>query len=70
MREQLIEAANRFALGGIAMLILAMTGSILLVTHITLHGSVAAILTAIAFGWLVLWWYLVPLWERRGNGSD
>jgi predicted membrane channel-forming protein YqfA (hemolysin III family) len=65
MRPQLVTAANRFALWGITLLLLALSGSILLVTEVTLGLLAAIILTAVAVAWLGVWWYVIPLRHRQ-----
>lgn len=71
MRVQLVATANRFALGGIGVLLLALAGSILLVTDVVLGGAWATAFTAVSVAWLTLLWYLLPLSRRRSlaNGA-
>jgi hypothetical protein len=63
-KRELLELANRFTIAGLALLALAMTGAIVLITDV-LFGGVATIvtgaLTALAFAVL---WYVVPLRRR------
>ncbi len=70
MRAQLVATANRLALGGIGALLLALAGSILLVTDVVLGGAWAAAFTIVSVLWLASLWYLLPLARRRrlGNG--
>ena len=67
-KEYLVVAANRFALGGLAVLAASMVGVIALISDL-LFGAAAAIVTtaisAAVFGGL---WYGAPLARRRGRG--
>jgi uncharacterized protein DUF6328 len=60
-KEYLVVTANRLSIAGLSALAVAMTGAILLVTHI-LFGTAATIVTTsvFAFGFAVVW-YLIPL---------
>ncbi|MGH3544816.1 MAG: DUF6328 family protein [Mycobacteriales bacterium] len=73
MRVQLVATANHLALGGIGALLLALAGSILLVTDVVLGGVWAAGFTTVSVVWLTTLWYLLPLASRRrtsnGNGA-
>jgi hypothetical protein len=66
-RHELVMFANRAALLGLAALAIAMTGAILLITHV-LFGGGAAIATAIVSGAIFAGlWYAVPwLGTREG----
>jgi hypothetical protein len=60
-KHELVLFANRAALAGLGFLALAMTGAILLITHV-LFGPAAAVPTAVAAGTVFAGlWYVVPL---------
>jgi hypothetical protein len=63
-KRELLRLANRFTIAGLALLALAMTGAIVLITDV-LFGGVATIvtgaLTAFAFA---VFWYVIPLRRR------
>lgn len=65
MRAQLVAAANQLALAGIGALLLALAGSILLVTDVVLGGAWAALFTGLSVVWLAALWYVVPIMRRR-----
>ncbi|MFN8163618.1 MAG: DUF6328 family protein [Solirubrobacterales bacterium] len=70
-KHRLVFLANRFAIGGLCFLALAMSGAVLLITDV-LFGTVATAITtgAIVTMFLVLW-FLLPLRRRlkyRGEG--
>jgi hypothetical protein len=66
-KKHLVLLANRFALAGLAMLALAMTVAILLITDL-LYGAIpTAIATAGAFGLFAMLWFALPLQRRSGG---
>ena len=60
-KEYLVVTANRLTIAGLSCLAVAMTGAILLITHV-LFGTAATIVTSSVFalGFAVVW-YLIPL---------
>jgi len=68
-KDDLVFLANKLAIAGLGALALAMTGAIMLITDVlfgttaTIVTSVAALLTFVAF------WYVLPL-VRRARRSD
>jgi Family of unknown function (DUF6328) len=60
-KEYLVVTANRLTIAGLSMLAVAMTGAILLITHV-LFGTAAAVITtaAVALGFALVW-YAIPL---------
>lgn len=61
MRAPLVSAANRFALGGLTFLMLALTCSVLFITDVVLSRRPAIIITSVVACWFLLLWYLLPL---------
>jgi hypothetical protein len=70
-RPEIIEAATRLALAGLAFLAVAMTGTVLLLTEVVIGGwpaALLAVLTAAGFG---LMWFALPIRLRlRGPRVD
>jgi len=64
LKLHLVQVANRLALFGLALLVLAMTSAILLILDVVLGFSPALLLAAAALGWFALWWFVVPVWSR------
>jgi Family of unknown function (DUF6328) len=63
-KRELIFLANRFTIGGLAFLALAMTGAIVLITDV-LFGPITTIVTGvIAAAAFVVVWYVMPLRRR------
>ena len=60
-KERIVMTANRFAIIGMLLLAVAMTGAVLLITDLLYKNTTVAIVTAaVAFMFAVLW-YAVPL---------
>ncbi|CCH31087.1 putative membrane protein [Saccharothrix espanaensis DSM 44229] len=64
-REDIIDVANRFAIGGLACLAVAMTGTILLLGEVVVGGWAAIVLGAVAAVFFASLWFLLP-WRERG----
>jgi hypothetical protein len=63
-RAHLVGSANRLAIAGLALLALAMSGAILLISNL-LFGTVAAIVTTAAvLGTIAVVWYALPIRRR------
>lgn len=69
-KKELVDGANRMALGGLALLALALLGSVLLVLDIALDGWTPFFLAGLAALWFLVFWYAVPLRYRRGTSDD
>ncbi len=72
MRPQLVTTANWLALGGLAVLMLALTSSILFITDVVVGRGWAVVITVGAALWFLVFWFGLPmigLWRQRsGNG--
>jgi hypothetical protein len=73
LKSHLVIAANRFALFGLAALLVAKACALLLVIQFALKGTgissgmatvPAAILTFFVVGWFSYFWFIVPAWCR------
>jgi hypothetical protein len=64
-KRQIVMVANRLAISGFAVLAVAMTGVILLVTDFLFGISTAVPLAVVAALVFVTLWYVVPLGRRR-----
>ena len=68
-KEYMVETANRLALAGLALIAVAMTAAMVLISHVMFGGWAVAVvggLTVLAFAVL---WYVLPLRRRRGIGG-
>jgi hypothetical protein len=63
-RAALVAAANRLAMGGLVCLLVAIGGSVLLVTDVVLGGTWASALTAAIVVFMIAIWYVLPLIRR------
>jgi hypothetical protein len=65
-KDDLVFLANKLAIAGLAILALAMTGAIMLITDV-LFGAVATLITSVlALAMFVVFWAALPL-QRRGR---
>jgi hypothetical protein len=69
-KPQILIFANRAAMAGLAVLALAMTGAILLISHV-IFGEAASIVVAIPSGIVfAMLWYILPWARGRGSEAD
>ena len=64
-KERILETANRLTIAGTLFLAAAMTLVVFLITDILFHAWWAALVTALAAGCFVWFWYGLPLTRRR-----
>ncbi|TDD51350.1 hypothetical protein E1263_30155 [Kribbella antibiotica] len=71
LRDRMLPIASRMAVAGLAFLVLALTGGVLLATDVVLSRPVAILLTSIVLLWFVVFWYAIPEGVRRSmpNGT-
>jgi hypothetical protein len=70
LKPQLVAATNRLALGGLALLLLAVVGAVLLVGDVVLGGGRAVLLAALIAAWFIGFWVVLPLVVRRRESAD
>ncbi len=68
VKEYRLRLANRLAITGMALLVVAMIGAMFLITDV-LFGSVAAIVAtaAVITPFFLYVWFVVPMWYRPGE---
>jgi hypothetical protein len=64
LKRQLVRASTQFALFGLALLMLALTSSLLLVLAVAVGTRTALWITGATLAWFALWWFIVPLHNR------
>ncbi|MDQ1655329.1 MAG: hypothetical protein QOD41_412 [Cryptosporangiaceae bacterium] len=64
MRPQLVSLAGIFAIGGLTFLMLGTCTAIFFILDVVLSRGAAIALTAVATGWLLVFWYVVPITGR------
>lgn len=69
MKGELVTAAGRLAMGGLLLLLMALSGAILLITDVVLGGAAAWVITAGSTAWFIIFWYVVPLVGRSRNAD-
>jgi hypothetical protein len=70
MRAQLVGLAGIFALGGLTFLMLGICTAIFFVLDVVLSRGAAIALTAVAAGWLLVFWYVFPIADRLRSRYD
>jgi hypothetical protein len=69
-RRELVQAADRFALFGLAFLSVAMTGTIVVLAEVVGGAGVAIVLGAVAAVVFVALWFVLPQRYRRSRAKD
>jgi len=64
LKHHLVEVANRLALSGLALLLLALVSALLLILDVVTGLGPALLLAGGALGWFVTWWFVLPVWSR------
>lgn len=68
-KAELVHVANRLALGGLAVLLFAIVGAVLLVLDFLLGPVLAVVLTALVALWCLGFWVVLPLSARGRQPS-
>jgi len=63
-KRELLNAAHRHVIAGLAFLALAISGALLLILDMVLGTVPAVAVSAFALGWFALLWFLVPMHSR------
>jgi Family of unknown function (DUF6328) len=61
LKRHLVVAANRMAIAGLAFLVLALVGSVLLIVDVVFGNVVAGWVAAVTAAWFIVLWYVIPL---------
>jgi Family of unknown function (DUF6328) len=64
VKGHVVEAANRFAIAGLAVLVFSVSSGLLLVLDMVVGHLLAVLLTIAMVAWFTLWWYVVPMSKR------
>jgi hypothetical protein len=64
-KPQLVLSGNRFAHAGLAFLLVAVIGSLLLIVEVVINLATAIVVCALVAAWFITAWYLKPLRDRR-----
>jgi len=63
-REHRLRVANRLAIAGMVLLVVAMVGAMFLITDVLFSSTAAAIATAAVSGFFLYVWFFMPIWYR------
>lgn len=66
LRQELVTAASRMAIGGLLLMLFAVAGALLLALDVVLPRGLAITIAVLVVGWFAVFWYVVPLAVRRG----
>ena len=64
LKHHLVRIANRLALSGLVLLLLALVSALLLILDVVIGRGPALLLAAGALGWFATWWFGLPAWSR------
>lgn len=67
-REQRLEAANRMAISGMVLLVMAMVGVMFVITDILFGSAAAAGATATITCFFLYFWFVMPIQYHIGGG--
>ncbi|MFI5707669.1 DUF6328 family protein [Kribbella sp. NPDC051620] len=67
VRDKMIPIAAKMTVGGLVILIVAISGGLLLVLDVALNRTAAIVIVAVVVAWFVVFWYVLPTWVRRAN---
>ena len=67
-REHRLRVANRLAIAGMVLLVVAMVGVMFVITDLLFGSAIAAVTTAAVSGFFLYVWFLMPL-RYRLNGT-
>jgi hypothetical protein len=65
LRDRMIPIAGHLATGGLAFLVAAIAGGLLLALDVALSRGTAIFVVSIVVLWFVGFWYVLPAWVRR-----
>jgi hypothetical protein len=70
LKQHLVHAANRLALAGLVLLLLAMISALVLILDVTTGMGTAVILASGMLTWFFTWWFILPVLSRlRHSGG-
>ena len=69
LKQHLVRAANRLALSGLLLLLLAIVAALVLILDVVLGTGPGLFLGTGALAWFVAWWFVLPVWSRLRHHS-
>jgi len=70
MKERLVRDAHLLAQGGLAFLLLAMVGSVMLAVDVVVGIRAGLIISGVVALWFIVFWYLIPALNRPATIQD
>ena len=67
LKPRLVQGADLMARGGLALLLLAINGAVLLILDVVLAGPLPFVLSGAAVCWFLLVWYVLPMTAREAG---
>ena len=64
LKQHLVHAANKLALAGLVLLLLAMISALVLILDVTTGMGTAVILALGMLTWFFTWWFILPAYIR------
>jgi Family of unknown function (DUF6328) len=68
-KPDLVRTSHRMALGGLALLLVAMASSVLLASDVVLDRPAAILVTAVTSVWFVYLWAVIPSLRRQSSNA-
>jgi hypothetical protein len=69
LKDELVRWTARLAQGGLACLLVAVLGAVLLIVDVVANATAAAVISAVVGVSCVTFWYVLPLYWRRAAGA-
>lgn len=69
LKQHLVHAANKLALAGLVLLLLAMIAALVLILDVTTGTGTAVILASGMLTWFFTWWFIVPAYIRLRHSA-
>jgi hypothetical protein len=70
VRDKMIPIAGKMTSAGLAFLVLAMNGGVLIAIDVVLSRTTALIIVAVVLVWFVCFWYVLPAYVRRSSENE
>lgn len=70
VRDKMIPIAGKMTTAGMAFLVLAMSGGVLLALDVVLNRTTAVIIVAVVLTWFIVFWYVLPTYVRRTSENE
>jgi Family of unknown function (DUF6328) len=69
LKQHLVHMANKLAMGGLVVLLLAMISALVLILDVTVGMSTAVILASGMLAWFFTWWFILPVHSRLRHSA-